>query len=40
MSASTGNLLVENPTALEAIFRESPVLIVTHCESGAVIKKT
>lgn len=37
MGASTGNLLVENPTALEAIFRESPVLIVTHCESGPVI---
>jgi dihydroorotase len=37
MGASTGNLLVENPTALEGIFRESPTLIVTHCESGAVI---
>lgn len=37
MGASTGNLLVENPYALEAIFRESPVLIVTHCESGSVI---
>lgn len=37
MGASTGNLLVENPTALEAIFRESPVLIATHCESGPVI---
>ena len=38
MGASTGNLLVENPSALEAIFRDSPVLIVTHCESGAVIE--
>lgn len=37
MGASTGNLLVENPTALEAIFRESPVLIATHCESGPVM---
>ena len=37
MGASTGNLLVENPGALEAIFRESPVLIATHCESGPVI---
>lgn len=37
MGASTGNLLVENQHALEAIFRESPVLIVTHCESGPVI---
>jgi len=39
MGASTGNLLVENSTALEAIFRESPTLIVTHCESGPVIAK-
>lgn len=37
MGASTGNLLVENPAALEAIFRESPVLIATHCESGSVM---
>lgn len=37
MGASTGNLLVENPAALEAIFRECPSLIATHCESGPVI---
>ncbi|ROS01118.1 dihydroorotase [Sinobacterium caligoides] len=37
MGASTGDLLVEKPSALEGIFRESPVLIVTHCESGQVI---
>ena len=39
MGASTGNLLVENPAALEGIFRDSPALIVTHCESGPVIAK-
>ncbi|EGQ9441468.1 dihydroorotase [Vibrio parahaemolyticus] len=39
MGASTGNLLVEAPQALESIFRDSPVLIVTHCESGTVIKQ-
>ncbi|RUO26899.1 dihydroorotase [Aliidiomarina minuta] len=39
MGASTGNLLVENPAALEAIFRESPILIATHCESGPVIER-
>ena len=39
MGASTGDLLVEAPHALEAIFRESPVLIVTHCESGPIISK-
>jgi len=37
MGASTGSLLVENPQALEGIFRDSPVLVVTHCESGPVI---
>lgn len=37
MGASTGDLLVEHPQALDAIFRDSPVLIVTHCESGPVI---
>jgi len=39
MGASTGNLLVENPEALEGIFRECPVLIVTHCEDGKTISK-
>ena len=39
MGASTGDLLVEAPQALEGIFRDSPVLIVTHCESGPVIAK-
>lgn len=39
MGASTGDLLVENPAALDAIFRNSPTLIVTHCENGNVIKK-
>ena len=32
MGASTGNLLVDDNDALEQIFAESPVLIVTHCE--------
>lgn len=39
MGASTGDLLVEAPHALEAIFSESPVLIVIHCESGEIIQK-
>jgi len=37
MGASTGDLLVEHPQSLEAIFRESPALIVTHCESSPII---
>lgn len=39
MGASTGDLLVEKPEALEAIFQHSPVPIITHCESGPVIAK-
>lgn len=39
MGASTGDLLVEHPQALDAIFRESPSLIVTHCESTPIINK-
>lgn len=39
MGASTGDLLVENPKALETIFCESPVLIVTHCESSPIIQQ-
>ena len=37
MGASTGDLLVEHPEALDAIFRDSPTLIVTHCESSPLI---
>lgn len=37
MGASTGDLLVEHPQALDAIFRESPILIATHCESSSII---
>lgn len=39
MGASTGDLLVEAPEALDAIFRESPALIVTHCESGPIMQR-
>ena len=39
MGASTGNLLVDDDQALEGIFRDSPVLIVTHCEDNATIQE-
>ncbi|GAA5314832.1 MAG: dihydroorotase [Candidatus Pelagadaptatus aseana] len=39
MGASTGSLLVEKPEALDAIFRDSPTLIVTHCEKGPIMDK-
>ncbi len=38
MGASTGNMLVDNPNTLDKIFRESEVLIATHCEDESVIK--
>ena len=39
MGASTGDLLVDHPEALERIFKECPILIATHCEQGEVIKQ-
>ena len=37
MGASTGNMLVDNPDTLDAIFREAPVPIITHCEDTPTI---
>ena len=37
LGASTGNLLVDDPAAIDAIFREAPVLVVTHCEDSPTI---
>ena len=37
MGASTGNMLVDQRNALERIFAESPVLIMTHCEDSGII---
>jgi dihydroorotase len=39
MGSSTGNLLVDNPLTLDKIFRESEVLIATHCEDERIIKE-
>lgn len=38
MGASTGNMLVDNYNTLDKIFRESELLIATHCESEPIIK--
>lgn len=38
MGASTGNMLVNDPAILEAMFREVPVLIATHCEDTPLIQ--
>ena len=39
MGSSTGNLLVDDPNTLDRIFRESGILIATHCEDERVIKQ-
>ncbi|HEV8285636.1 MAG TPA: dihydroorotase [Chitinophagaceae bacterium] len=39
MGSSTGNLLVDNPSTLDKIFRESELLIATHCEDEHIIKQ-
>jgi dihydroorotase len=39
MGSSTGNMLVDNPNILEAVFSQSPMLIATHCEDEATIKR-
>jgi dihydroorotase len=39
MGSSTGNMLVDNPTTLEKLFSESPMLIATHCEDEATIQR-
>jgi dihydroorotase len=39
MGSSTGNMLVQNPEALNKIFAESPALIATHCEEESIIQE-
>ena len=38
MGSSTGNMLVDNPNTLDRVFRESEVLIATHCEDEHIIR--
>jgi dihydroorotase len=38
MGASTGDMLVDDPRALEKIFAEAPILVATHCEDTPTIK--
>ncbi len=38
LGASTGNMLVDNYGTIEKIFRESELLIATHCEDEKIIK--
>ncbi len=38
MGASTGNMLVDNYATLEKVFRETTLLIATHCEDETIIR--
>lgn len=38
MGSSTGNMLVDNETVLENIFRQAPMLVATHCEDEQTIR--
>jgi len=37
MGASTGDMLVDDPAALEQLFEHAPVIVLTHCEHSPTI---
>jgi len=37
MGASTGDMLVDNPQALEKLFEHAPLIVLTHCEDSPMI---
>lgn len=39
MGSSTGNMLVDNEKTLEGIFKNAPILVATHCEDEATVRK-
>ena len=39
MGSSTGNMLVDNERTLDSLFSEIPLLIATHCEDEATIRR-
>jgi len=39
MGSSTGNMLVDDTSVLEEIFKQSPLLIATHCEDETTINR-
>ncbi|MCH8334275.1 MAG: dihydroorotase [Proteobacteria bacterium] len=38
MGASTGDMLVDDPQALELLFEHAPVIVLTHCEHSPTIR--
>ncbi|HEX5625995.1 MAG TPA: dihydroorotase, partial [Saprospiraceae bacterium] len=39
MGSSTGNMLVDDPSVLDRLFANAPVLVATHCEDEATIRR-
>lgn len=39
MGSSTGNMLVDNPSALDRIFANAPTLVATHCEDETTVRR-
>ena len=39
MGSSTGDMLVDRDTALEALFKEAPCLVAAHCEDEDIIRQ-
>jgi dihydroorotase len=37
LGASTGDMLVDNPEALDKLFEHAPVIVLTHCEDSPMI---
>ncbi len=37
LGSSTGNMLMDDPIALDLLFREAPLLIAAHCEEESII---
>lgn len=38
MGASTGDMLVDDPNALELLFADAPIIVLTHCEDSPMIR--
>ncbi|MEO1244750.1 MAG: dihydroorotase [Pseudomonadota bacterium] len=39
MGASTGDMLVDDPEALDKLFEHAPVIVLTHCEDSPMIRE-
>ncbi len=39
MGASTGDMLVDNLESLDLLFRDAPVIVLTHCEDSPMIRE-